>query len=294
MDATQEPMRQLLGVYRRRVGEFLVTAVNDGAVAIPSEAMVGIDPQGVAETLTASFRPPQPLVTVGTYLIEYRGSRTLVDTGAGKLMGPSLGKVVANLRALGIAPEQIDRVVLTHLHPDHAGGMLDDAGNAVFAAAELVLPREEEAHWLGGEPPTDALGISAQVNAFAPQLRRAYAKGWRSIGQSEEVLPGMHRVALAGHTPGHSGYRLASGGEQLLIWGDIVHVPTIQIANPEVGLAFDVDVEQGRATRRRILDEVATDRIAIGGMHLEFPGFGHVVRSGGSYEYVADLWLPEI
>ena len=193
----------------------------------------------------------------------------------------------------GVAPDQIDRIALTHIHADHAGGMLDDDGTAIFPRAEVFLSVEEENHWLGGEPPTDEVGVSEQVNSYAPQLRKAYGDRWHVIGE-EEIIPGMRREALPGHTPGHSGYHLSSGNEELLIWGDITHVPVVQIAHPDVGLAFDVDVDLARKTRHRILDRISADGLAIGGMHLEFPGFGHVVRNGSGYEYVPDLWLPDI
>lgn len=291
--ANDQTIRQVPGLYRRRVGDFVVTAVNDGIVPIPAEVMVGMAPEEVRKALASHFRPADPHVTIGTYLVEHGGSRTLVDTGSRNLMGPTLGKLLKNLAVLGVTPDQIDRIALTHLHPDHAGGMLDDEGKAVFPRAEVFISLDEEKYWLGGEPPTDALGISAQVNSFASQLRKVYGDRWHAIGE-EEVIPGMRREALPGHTPGHSGYHISSGKDELLIWGDITHVPVVQIAHPDVGLAFDVDVEQGRATRRRILDRISADRLAIGGMHLEFPGFGHVVRNGSGYEYVPDLWLPEI
>lgn len=291
--ADDQMIRQLPGLYRKRVGEFVVTAVNDGIVQVPSEVMMGMTPEEVKKIFVSRFRPTDPQVTIGAYLVEYRGSRTLVDTGARNLMGPTLGKLVENLAALGVTPGQIDRIALTHLHPDHAGGMLDDEGMAVFPKAEVFISVDEEKHWLGGEPPTDALGISQQVNTYVPKLRKAYGDRWHAIGE-EELIPGMRREALPGHTPGHSGYHLSSGKEELLIWGDITHVPVVQIAHPDVGMAFDVDVEQGRATRRRILDRISADRLAIGGMHLEFPGFGHVARSGSVYEYVSDLWLPDL
>lgn len=291
---SNQNVQQNAGVYRRRVGEFLVSAVNDGLIEVPNEMMLaGMEPDQIASALTARFRPAQSNITVGAYLIEHRGSRTLIDTGARTLMGPTLGKLVANLALLGITTADIDYIALTHLHPDHVGGMLDDEGNAVFPRAEVFLSIAEEAHWLVDEQPADALGVSAQVNGYAPQLRKAYGNRWHAIGE-EEVIPGMRRVALPGHTPGHSGYHLSSGDEQLLIWGDLTHVPVIQIAHPEVGTVFDVDIEQGRATRRRILDQVASDGLAIGGMHLEFPGFGHVLRSGQGYEYVQDLWMPDV
>lgn len=291
--ANDQTIRQVPGLYRRRVGDFVVTAVNDGMIPIPAEVMVGMAPEEVQKALASRFRPADPHVTIGTYLVEHGGSRTLVDTGSRNLMGPTLGKLVKNLAVLGVIPDQIDRIALTHLHPDHAGGMLDDEGKAVFPKAEVFISLDEEKYWLGGEPPTDALGISAQVNSYASQLRKVYGDRWHAIGE-EEVIPGMRREALPGHTPGHSGYHISSGTDELLIWGDITHVPVVQIAHPEVGLVFDVDVEQGRATRRRILDRISADRLAIGGMHLEFPGFGHVVRNSSGYEYVPDLWMPEI
>ncbi|MBC7152680.1 MAG: MBL fold metallo-hydrolase [Rhizobium sp.] len=291
--ANDQTIRQVPGLYRRRVGDFVVTAVNDGMIPIPAEVMVGMAPEEVQKALASRFRPADPHVTIGTYLVEHGGSRTLVDTGSRNLMGPTLGKLVKNLAVLGVIPDQIDRIALTHLHPDHAGGMLDDEGKAVFPKAEVFISLDEEKYWLGGEPRTDALGISAQVNSYASQLRKVYGDRWHAIGE-EEVIPGMRREALPGHTPGHSGYHISSGKDELLIWGDITHVPVVQIAHPEVGLAFDVDVEQGRATRRRILDRISADRLAIGGMHLEFPGFGHVVRNSSGYEYVPDLWMPEI
>ncbi|KAA0909677.1 MBL fold metallo-hydrolase [Aquicoccus porphyridii] len=291
--ANDHAFQQVPGIYRRRVGDFVVTAINDGIVPVPAEVMVGMAPDEVKKTLEGRFRPGDPHITIGAYLIEKGGSRTLVDTGARNLMGPTLGKVVDNLAVVGVTPDQIDRIALTHIHADHAGGMLDDDGAAIFPRAEVFLSVDEEKHWLGGEPPTDEVGVSEQVNSYAPQLRKAYGDRWHAIGE-EEIIPGMRREALPGHTPGHSGYHLSSGDEELLIWGDITHVPVVQIARPDVGLAFDVDVDLARKTRHRILDRISADRLAIGGMHLEFPGFGHVVRNGSGYEYVPDLWMPDI
>ncbi|WP_379013511.1 MBL fold metallo-hydrolase [Neoaquamicrobium sediminum] len=288
-----QQIRQVPGLYRKRVGDIVITAVNDGIVPLPPEVMVGMAPDGVRKTLTGRFRPAEPHVTVGAYLVEHGERRILIDTGSGSLMGPTLGKVMQNLAALGVSPDQIDSVALTHMHADHAGGMLDGSGAAIFPKADVFLAVEEDRHWYGGEPPTDAVGVSEQVNSYSGKLRAAYAGRWHLIAE-EEILPGLRRMALPGHTPGHSGYMVSSGDDQLLIWGDITHVPVVQIAHPEVGMVFDVDVEQARATRKRILDMAATDGLAIGGMHLEFPGFGHVIRNGANYEYVPDLWLPEM
>jgi glyoxylase-like metal-dependent hydrolase (beta-lactamase superfamily II) len=107
-----------------------------------------------------------------------------------------------------------------------------------------------------------------------------------------EVFPGVTAMPFPGHTPGHSGYMVASGKDSLLIWGDIIHIPEIQIPRPEVTMAFDIDPVQAAATRRRVFDMVATDGQAVAGMHMHFPGFLHLVRRGDGYAMIHDGWYP--
>src|SRR6202035_2854822 len=113
---------------------------------------------------------------------------------------------------------------------------------------------------------------------------RAYRAGF-STGAGGQSVPGITAVPAPGHTPGHTGWLVASGGDALLIWGDVVHLPGLQFAHPDAGMVFDVDGALAIVTRRRIMDMAATDRLRVTGMHMDFPGFGHVVRSGGAYAF---------
>jgi glyoxylase-like metal-dependent hydrolase (beta-lactamase superfamily II) len=106
-----------------------------------------------------------------------------------------------------------------------------------------------------------------------------------------EVFPGVTAIPIPGHTPGHCGYLVSSGTQQLLIWGDVVHVPEVQVALPDTGTVFDIDFEQAQTSRKRILDQVATDRLLVAGMHLHFPAFYNLAREGRGYFLHPEAWL---
>ncbi len=286
-----DQVEQVPGLYRRRVGNLVVTAVNDGFLDLPLEAMQGIEPRQASALLTGHFRRAPPRSSVNAFLVQGGGRTVLIDTGGGD-MAPTLGRVLPNLAAAGVDPGTVDLILLTHLHPDHAGALAKD-GEAVFANAELALSEAEAGFWLD----------EAEM-AAAPEGRRPYFEGaqaavkpyrerMRMVGTSA-VAPGITPVPLRGHTPGHTGYCIDDGGDSLLIWGDIMHVPDVQSTRPEVGMVFDTDPEQAVETRRRLLDMVATDRLAVAGMHLHFPGFSHLARAGGAYALVPETWQGEV
>jgi len=126
---------------------------------------------------------------------------------------------------------------------------------------------------------------------LARRVLEAYRGRVREVAAGE-VLPGVTVVPAPGHTPGHSGWLVASGGESLLIWGDVVHMPGVQFARPGAGMGFDIDGAQAIATRLRLMDMAATDRLLVAGMHLDFPAFGHVARAGESYAFIPEVWMP--
>jgi glyoxylase-like metal-dependent hydrolase (beta-lactamase superfamily II) len=121
----------------------------------------------------------------------------------------------------------------------------------------------------------------------------AYHDRTRSLTGSE-ALPGISLLSEPGHTPGYSGWLIASGDDSLLIWGDIVHMPGVQFPQPGVGLGFDIDGDQAIASRRRIFDMVATDRLAVTGMRLDFPCFGHVAKAAEGYAFIPNVWTPTL
>jgi glyoxylase-like metal-dependent hydrolase (beta-lactamase superfamily II) len=262
-----------------RVGDFTVTAVSDGVLYSNHDVILGVDKEDSARLTGIPYGQPLPL-DVNSFLIRHRGKLILSDAGSGQAMQPTLGQLPANLRAIGVTPDQIDVILLTHLHPDHSLGLVDEAEQPVFPRAELVMHEREAAFWLDRVPqPTDservARGTKAQRRVTAPYRDRI-----RRINDGE-VLPGITAMLRPGHTPGHTNYLIESRGERLLVWGDIVHLAAVQLARPEARLIYDVDTDQAAATRQEVLEWVASERLTIAGAHLGFPGFSRVTRSSG-------------
>ncbi len=275
----------LADAQRFAVGEVRVTALLDGSIPIGPEALQGIDAAGYATLMEEQFRDPQAFrAPVNGWLIEAPGGEvTLVDAGAGSTMGDGLGRLADNLRAAGVDPGEVTRLVATHLHPDHVGGALLD-GEAAFPEAELVVPEAERAYW------TDDANMTEATEPFFRTARTVldrYGDRLDPISGEAEVTSTLTAVPLPGHTPGHTGYRVASGDQSLLIWADIVHVLPVQFARPAVTIGFDVEPDAAARTRERILDQVVADRTMIAGSHIDFPGLGHVKRDGGGYRLVA-------
>ena len=210
---------------------------------------------------------------------------------SGNYLGPEAGKLMANIVAAGVDPDDIDTVLLTHMHPDHSAGLTDmSTGKANFRNAELVVHESEPRHWF--DDGAMARGTEREQKLMFQQAREQcapYSDRTRTFTDGE-VFPGVTAVPSPGHTPGHTGFMIESAGETLLIWGDTVHMPEVQVPRPEVTMIVDVEPAQAEASRRRIFDMAASDRLLVTGMHLHFPGFGHVARQGGQYRFVPEPW----
>jgi glyoxylase-like metal-dependent hydrolase (beta-lactamase superfamily II) len=294
MPHPKQPTRQTPGVHHFAFGDIVVTALNDGMLGAPMldffDFVTNV-PRREAEAMhRAAFLAVPPRLAVNCYLVYLADRLVLIDGGCGAVFGPSLGRLAGNLAALGVKPADIDTVLVTHLHPDHVGGLVDAGGQAVFPNAELVVHAVESAYW--SDPAVLAAapeGQEQQAVRLSLATIAAYRDRTRSV-TGGEVLGGVTAVPAPGHTPGHTGWLIASGGDGLLVWGDIVHLPGLQFARPDAGMAFDVDGALAIATRRRILDMAATDRLCVAGMHMDFPGFGHVVRAGSGYAFIGEPW----
>lgn len=284
--------QQVAGFSRRRVGEHTVTAINDGTLDLPLDVMLGIAPEDASSLLTAHFRRPTPHLTVNAFVVQGNGRTVLIDTGAASSMGPSMGRLLPNLAAAGLQPGDIDLVLLTHLHPDHAGGLATADGAAVFPNAALGVTAAEAAFWLDVDPDSKPDGMRPYIRGAQASVK-PYQDRLTRLG-ADAAAPGITPVPLPGHTPGHAGFRIGEGADALLVWGDVMHVPDVQAARPEVGMVFDVDPETAVATRRRVLDMAAADRLAVAGMHLYFPCFAHVARAGQGYAVIPDAWEPAL
>jgi glyoxylase-like metal-dependent hydrolase (beta-lactamase superfamily II) len=287
----QPPSHQIAGVYHRRIGDIIVTALSDGYLDGTVDVLQNITPDESTRRLTEAFRPGRR-TSVNAYLIYSAGRLALIETGSGDYLLPTTGKLQQNLKAARVDPAAIEQVILTHMHPDHSAGLTDPkTGTKLFPNAELVVHENEPRHWQDDAAMSRA-GERARTLYFqcAREQMAPYHNVMRRISGSVEVFPGVTSVPLHGHTPGHSGYLVASGKDSLLIWGDIVHVPEIQVPRPDVTIEFDTDPHAAAATRKRVFDMVATDRQLIAGMHVHFPGFAHVAKHGDGYVMVPEPW----
>jgi glyoxylase-like metal-dependent hydrolase (beta-lactamase superfamily II) len=265
----------------KQIGEFSVTAVSDGVLYTTHDVVLGVDKDDSARLTGVPDGEKLPL-DVNSFLIRHRGKLILSDAGSGHTMQPTLGRLPHNLRALGAPPEAIDIIMLTHLHSDHSLGLLDEAGRPWFPNAELIVHEVEAAFWLDR---TLQPGDSERVVNNSKRQREVtepYRDRIRRVKDSE-VLPGITAMMRPGHTPGHTNWLIQSGGERILIWGDIVHLAAVQLARPEARLIYDVDTDMAAATRAKVLDWAANERLTVAGAHLGFPGFGRVVRKDGRF-----------
>jgi glyoxylase-like metal-dependent hydrolase (beta-lactamase superfamily II) len=285
------PTQQIPGFYHRRIGDIVVTALSDGYLDGTVDVLQNISGDDSRRLLSDAFRSGRR-TSVNCYLIYSAGRLALIETGSGDYLLPTAGKLQQNLKAAGVDPADIDTVILTHMHPDHSAGLADPAtGARFFPNAELVVHENEPRHWSDdGEmsraaPRAQKLYFQAAREQMAP-----YHNRMRTYSGSVEAFPGVRSVPLHGHTPGHSGYMVSSGNDSLLIWGDIIHVPEIQIPRPHVTIEFDTDPHAAAATRARVFDMVTNDRQLIAGMHVHFPGFAHLVRDGEGYRMLPEPW----
>jgi glyoxylase-like metal-dependent hydrolase (beta-lactamase superfamily II) len=286
----QPPTSQIPGIYHRRVGDIVITAVSDGFLDGNLEVLRNIAEDDARQILTDNFRPSRR-TAVNCFLIWSAGRLALMETGCGSYMAATGGQLQKNLRAAGVDPADIEAVLLTHMHPDHSAGLTDmTTGKRNFPNAELIMHENEPKHWF--DDAAMARGNDREKKLFFQAGREQtapYKDRWK-LFQKGEVFPGVTAMPFHGHTPGHTGYLIASGNEQLLIWGDIVHVPEVQTARPEACMAFDSDTSAAEATRRRVFDMVVADKLMVTGMHLHFPGFSRLIKRGAGYQLIPAAW----
>lgn len=284
---------QAPAINRKKVVDMAVTMLSDGYLDVSFELLDGIKAAKAEALLEKRGVPPLPRMNINAYVVETADRTILIDSGAGGINGWG-GRLQVALAAAGIDPLQIGTILLTHAHPDHIGGLAGPLQTPVFRNVQQLFVHERElAFW------RDEGIYSNAPDGFRPFFdvaRNAFnAYGEKLVPfHQEAILPGIQTVNLFGHTPGHTGYLLGDGSDSLLIWGDIVHFPHIQVAQPEVTIAFDSDSAQAAHTRKQLLDRVATDKLSISGMHFNFPTAGSVQREGNAYILNYDLWSPVV
>ncbi len=287
----QVPMAkgQAPGWYRMTLGSFQVTALSDGTVVLPVDKLLTNTTPAQVESLLARSYLKAPLETsVNGYLIHTGSKLVLIDTGAAGLFGPTLGKLLSNLKAAGYQPEQVDEIYITHMHPDHVGGLMAD-GKMAFPNAVVRADLREGQMWLSQEnldkAPADAKGFFQ--GAMASLNPYVAAGKLKPFDGETELVPGIRAIQARGHTPGHTIYAVESQGNKLVVWGDLMHVAAVQFAMPATTIAFDVDPKAAAPQRKKQYADAASKGYFVAVAHISFPGIGKLRRDGKGYE-----WLP--
>ena len=265
----------------RKAGAVSITAVSDGYLSASLDLLSNIDQVDTRQLQYEAGAGDPTSIHINCYLVRLHGRTILIDAGAGGFRQWG-GQLKANLALIGVRPSEIDSVILTHAHPDHIGGLIDASGETTFPNAELVIHQQEVAFWQDDSNFNRANERARGNFLFAREIFGRYRANMRTFTGSD-VLPQISTIALPGHTAGHTGYRVESEGETVLVWGDIVHFPQIQSAYPNISIAFDQDPLLAADARTRLLDAASADRLLIAGMHLGQLGFARIERAGKGY-----------
>jgi glyoxylase-like metal-dependent hydrolase (beta-lactamase superfamily II) len=282
--------REKAAFFRISVGDVELTVVSDGSFSLPLGFVLPKTPAADIAGLLGSEAASgaiQPAINV--VVVRSAGSTVLVDCGGGTNFLDGMGKLPENLEDAGIAPDSIGSVLFTHAHPDHLWGVWDEfEGGSRFAGASHIVSAIEWDYWTDKstieKTPEQMRGMAAG-NA---RILKGLEKTIRRVRPGDTVAPGLTLVDTAGHTPGHLSVLVESGGRKLLIGGDALGHPRISFERPDWVWGADQDAEMAIATRRRILDMMATDRLDLLGYHLPWPGLGRVERQGAAYRYIAN------
>lgn len=263
------------------LGDVSVTAISDGSMQVGFELLTNID---IAECekiqRNAGIKEPNA-IHINTFLIQKDGKNILIDSGIGGLNNLG-GQLIKNLAELGIAPKDIDTILLTHSHPDHIGGLITPQGKAMFPRAKLLVSNDEY-NYIKDEKIFSVANDRTKGNFLLAQKAFSLYQDRLRLIDKGEVVAGIDAVPLKGHTPGHTGYKIIGKNDQLLVWGDIVHFPQIQLLKQNVSIAFDYDPQLAAETRMNILNMINSNHILVGGMHFGQNGFNYIKRLNTGY-----------
>ena len=278
---------QAPGFYRTTLGDFEVTVLNDGTVDLPVNKLLKQPAEKTDAALAKVFEHSPLETSVNGFLINTGSKLVLVDAGAASLFGPTLGRLLTNLKASGYQPEQVDEIYISHMHSDHVGGLSSNE-QRVFPNA-IVRAGKLDADYYLNQANLDKAGPEAKDNFLGPMVSiNPYVKAgkFQPIVANTELVPGVRSYFNGGHTPGHITYVIESKGQKLVLLGDLLHVEAVQFADPGVGIQFDTDSKVAIAERKEAFAAAAKGGYLIGAPHLPFPALGHVRAAGKAYEFI--------
>ena len=287
--AAPQVKTQAAGYYRVMLGEFEVTALSDGTVALPVDTLLTNTTKAKSDkTLARNFLKSPVETSVNAYLINTGTKLVLVDTGAAGLFGPTLGRLAESLKSAGYQAEQVDEIYITHMHPDHVGGLVAN-GQRVFINAVVRADLRESGFWLSQENLEKAQGDSKGFFQGAMASLNPYvaAGKLKPFDGATELVPGIRAVPAAGHTPGHTLYVAESEGQRIVFWGDLMHVAAVQFPLPGTTIAFDSDSKTAAPARIKNFTDAAKQGYLVAVAHVSFPGIGRLRAEGNAYR-----WFP--
>ena len=284
--------------HRFKIGEFEATVASDGALPLgpPQPVFTNSSASEMDALLRAAFLPTDATVLEQNGLVVNTGRHlVLFDTGMGTSMGPQATKeaggpwcsrLLDNLRAAGITPEQIDLVAVTHTHCDHVWGLVDERGNKVFPNAQVAVSEADVKFWTDDGNKRGPAFMTPFIDGAKKNLA-AYRDRLIMVRDGAEVVPGITAIAAPGHTVGHHVYAITSGNQTVVNTGDLAHHHVLLLRKPMWEFAFDTDPKQSARSRTRLLDSFAANRTPILSYHFPWPGLGHVAKEGDGF-----AWIP--
>ena len=288
--ATPLAKGQAPGWYRMPLGSFEITALSDGTVDLPvDQLLTHTTPAKVSAALAKSYLKAPVETSVNGFLVNTGSKLVLIDSGAAGLFGPTLGKLLANLKASGYTPEQVDEIYITHMHADHVGGLTTADGKAVFPNAVVRAETKEAGFWLDQATMDKAPADMKDFFKGAMASLKPYvdAGKFKTFNGASDLVPGIRSVATPGHTPGHTVFVVESQGARMVMWGDLMHVAAVQFPDPTVTIQFDTDNNRAMAQRKKAYADAARAGYYVAVAHVSFPGIGQLRTDGKGYR-----WLP--
>ena len=295
--------KQAPGFYRYKVGTIEVTVVADGVnrFKVPDDLVSNATPDQVKAALAASYMSTEFFENTFTPIVLNTGGKlVLIDTGIGeaayKQSGGKMGQFLTNLAAAGMTPQEIDVVVISHYHGDHVNGLWLADNTLAFPNAEILVPANEHKFWMDdGEMSRAPKG---RIEGLFKNNRRVFSgevlKRLRTYEWGKEVVPGVTAVETVGHSPGHTSHIVSSGGAAVYVQADVTHVPYLFARHPEWHAFYDQDAAMAEATRRKVYDMLAADKLMVQGFHYPFPARAYIEKTASGYHETMVAWNPSI